>query len=66
MNAQQRQQPNPDHQPETISTASLQSFEDVEGGLALDSPVVKAREQQCRGRPASIQPPQPGDDGKTR
>lgn len=54
------QQPplNPQHQPETVSTASLQSFEDPEGGLPLDSPVVQAREQQCRGRPARVRPPQ--------
>lgn len=64
MNAEQRQHRNPQHQPETVSTASLQAFEDPEGGLPLDSPVVKAREQQTRGRPASIQPPQAGSDGK--
>jgi hypothetical protein len=58
MKPEQPQQLNPRHQPETISTASLQSFEDPEGGLALDSPVVLAREQQCRGRPASLRPPQ--------
>ena len=64
MNAEQREQPKPRHQPETVSTASLQSFEDPEGGLPLDSPVVKAREQQSRGRPAGIHPPQAGSDGK--
>jgi hypothetical protein len=62
MNAEPRQQQNPLHQPETVSTAILQSFEDPEGGLPLDSPVVKAREQQSRGRPASICQPQAGSD----
>jgi hypothetical protein len=57
MKPKQQQQLNPRRQPETVSTASLQSFEDPEGGLPLDSPVVQAREQQCRGRPASMQPP---------
>jgi hypothetical protein len=52
------QQLNPQHQAETVSTASLQSFEDPEGGLPLDSPVVQAREQQRRGRQADAQPPQ--------
>jgi hypothetical protein len=56
MSADKRQHLNPQHQPETVSTASSQSFEDPEGGLPLDSPVVKAREQQSRGRPASIHP----------
>jgi hypothetical protein len=64
MDADKRQHQNPQHQPETVSTASLQSFEDPEGGLPLDSPVVKAREQQSRGRPASIRPSQAGSDGK--
>jgi hypothetical protein len=58
MKPEQQQPPNPQHQPETASTASLQSFEDPEGGLPLDSPVVLAREQECRGRPASERPPQ--------
>lgn len=58
MKPEQEQQLNPRHQSETVSTASLQSFEDPEGGLPLDSPVVKTREQQCRGRPAGRQPPQ--------
>jgi hypothetical protein len=57
MNADQRPQRNPQHQPETVSTASLQTFEDPDGGLPLDSPAVKGREQECRGRPASIPPP---------
>ena len=65
MNPEQRQQLNPRHQPETVSTASLQSFEDPEGGLPLDSPVVQAREQQCRGRLPSISPPRSGADGKS-
>lgn len=62
MNAEQRQLLKPQHQPETVSTASLQTFEDPEGGLPLDSPVVQAREQQSRGRPASMCPPQAGSD----
>ncbi len=56
MNPEQRQQLNPRHQPETVSTASLQTFEDPEGGLPLDSAAVQAREQQQRGRPASHRP----------
>jgi hypothetical protein len=64
MNAEQRQHLRPGHQPETASTANLQSFEDPEGGLPLDSPEVKAREQQSRGRPGSSQPPQSGSDAK--
>lgn len=64
MNPEQ-QQVNPRHQPETISTAIQQSFEDPEGGLPLDSPEVKAREQQCRGRPRTNGQPQSGGDGKT-
>jgi hypothetical protein len=58
MKPEQQQQLNPRHQLETVSTASLQSFEDPEGGLLLDSPVFVAREQQCRGRPATTRPPQ--------
>ena len=58
MEPDQPQPRNPRHQPETVSTASLQSFEDPEGGLPLDSPVVQAREQQCRGRPPGTRPPQ--------
>jgi hypothetical protein len=49
----QRQQLRPQHQSETLSTASLQTFEDSEGGLPLDTPLVQAREQQRRGRPTS-------------
>ena len=64
MNAEERQHLNPQHQPETVSTASLQSFEDPEGGLPLDSPSVKAREEQCRGRTASIRPSQIDADRK--
>jgi len=52
MNADKMHQPNPQHQPETASTVSLQSFEDPEGGLPLDSPLVKARQDQQRGRQA--------------
>jgi hypothetical protein len=43
----EEQQLNPRHQPETVSTAIQQSFEDPEGGLPLDSPVVKAAGQQA-------------------
>jgi hypothetical protein len=63
MKPEQQQQSNPRHQPETISTASVQAFEDPEGGLPLDSPIVQAREQQARGRPASIRGPQEGTNG---
>jgi hypothetical protein len=56
MNTDQQQHLNPQHQPDTVSTASLQSFEDPEGGLPLDSPVVQAREQQRYGQPASKSP----------
>jgi hypothetical protein len=54
----EQQQQNPRHQPETISTASQQSFEDPEGGLPLDSPAVHACELQRRGKPADRRPPQ--------
>lgn len=64
MNADPRQKPRPCHQPETVSTASVQSFDDPEGGLPLDSPEVRAREEQRRGRPAGILPPETGSDGK--
>jgi hypothetical protein len=57
MNPKQRQQLQPQHQPETLSTASLQTFEDSEGGLPLDAPLVQAREQQRRGRPTNLRPP---------
>ena len=63
MDADKRQNVNPQH-PETVSTASLQSFEDPDGGLPLDSPVVKARERQSRGRPASLHPPHTGSDSE--
>jgi hypothetical protein len=65
MNAEQPQHLNMQRQPETVSTASLQPFQDPVGGLPLDSPVVKAREQQSRGRPASIRPSQAYADGKS-
>jgi hypothetical protein len=58
MKPEQQQPLNPRHQPETVSTASRQSFEDPEGGLPLDSSVVQAREQQRRGKPADTRPPQ--------
>lgn len=57
MKPEQTQQLNPRHQPETASTAIQQSFEDIEGGLPLDSPTVRAREQQQHGRPVSNRPP---------
>jgi hypothetical protein len=52
VNSEQPQPLNPHHQPETLSTASRQSFEDPEGGLALDSPEAQARQREQRGRPA--------------
>lgn len=52
MKPEQQKPLNPRHQPETLSTANLQSFEDPEGGLPLDSPIVEAREKQYRGKPA--------------
>jgi len=58
MKSEHPQPLNPRHQLETVSTASLQSFEDTEGGLPLDSPVVLAREQQCHGKPVDRRPPQ--------
>lgn len=64
MNPEQVQHLNPQHQPETVSTVSLQAFEDPEGGLLLDSPVVTAREQQSHGRPASLRAPQADANGK--
>jgi hypothetical protein len=65
MKPEQQQQSNPRHQPETISTASVQAFEDPEGGLPLDSPVVQIREQQARGRPASTRGTEKGTTGNT-
>ncbi len=62
MSPEQQQPFNPRHQAETFSTASLQTFEDLEGGLPLDSPTVQARQQQ-RGRPASQPPAPPEQDG---
>jgi hypothetical protein len=62
MNPEQGQQFNPQHQAETVSTASRQAFDDPEGGLALDSPVVQAREQQQHGRPASRRRPPSAPD----
>jgi hypothetical protein len=38
MKADERQHLNPQHQPETVSTASLQSFEDPEGDFLLILP----------------------------
>ncbi len=61
MSPEQPLQPNPWHQPETISTASRQTFEDPEGGLALDSPLVQAREQE-RKKLGSQRGTPPGDD----
>jgi hypothetical protein len=51
VNPEQRQPLNPHHQAETLSTASLQTFEDPEGGLALDSSEAQARQRKQRGRP---------------
>ena len=56
MNQNTAPQPNRHHQPDTVSTASLQGFEDPPGGLPLDSPIVQARQQEQRGRPAAHQP----------
>jgi hypothetical protein len=47
---------NPQHQTETVSIASVQTFEDVEGGVPLDSPLAQARQQQQHGRPATQRP----------
>ncbi len=64
MNPDVKWPPNPQHQPETQSTATLQSFDDPEGGLPLDAPEVQARRQQQHGRPARLQP-MPADDNTT-
>jgi hypothetical protein len=56
MNDNTAPEPDRHHQPETVSTASLQSFEDPPGGLPLDAPIVQARQQQQHGRPAPLQP----------
>jgi hypothetical protein len=64
MNPGQQQPQNPRHQPETMSTANLQSFEDPEGGLSLDAPEVQARQRQQHGRPARVQPT-PSEDNAT-
>ena len=55
-------QPSQHHRPETVSTASLQSFEDPPGGLPLDSPDVQVRQRQQQGRPACQPPNTPGRD----
>jgi hypothetical protein len=62
MNQNTTPQPNQHHQLETVSTASLQCFEDAPGGLPLDSPVVQALQQQQHGRPAAQQPNASGSD----
>jgi hypothetical protein len=62
MNSEQRPHLNSQHQPETISTANRQSFEDPDGGMPLDSPLVQARAQQQRGRPARLRPAQAEQD----
>ncbi len=62
MNKNTTPPPNRHHQPETVSTASLQGFEDPPGGLPLDSPVVQARQQQQHGKPAAQQPDASGSD----
>lgn len=64
MNQDQQRPRNPQHQPETMSTASLQSFEDPDGGLRLDAPEVQVREQQQHGRPARLQG-MPSEDNTT-
>jgi hypothetical protein len=56
MNSDQQRPVNPQHHPETMSTANLQSFEDPEGGLPLDAPEVQACGQLQHGRPARVQP----------
>jgi hypothetical protein len=55
-------QPNPHHQPETVSTASLQSFEDPPGGLPLDSPIVQARQKLQHAKTPPQKPNAPGRD----
>jgi hypothetical protein len=56
MNQNTAAQPDGHHQPETVSTASIQDFEDPPGGLPLDSPIVQARQQKQHGRPPGQQP----------
>jgi hypothetical protein len=40
MSPEQRPHVNSQHQPETVSTANRQTFEDPDGGLPLDSPLA--------------------------
>ena len=54
--------PNEHHQPETVSTASVQTFDDPPGGLPLDSPIVQARQQQQRGGRPTRAANAPGGD----
>jgi hypothetical protein len=56
MTPEQRPHLDSQHQPETVSTANRQTFEDPDGGLPLDSPLVQARTGQQRGRPARLRP----------
>jgi hypothetical protein len=62
MSPEQRPHLNSQHQPETVSTADRQTFEDPDGGLPLDSPLVQARAQQQRGRAARLHPGQAEQD----
>jgi hypothetical protein len=61
MSPEQPQQLNPKHQPETVSTSSRQTFDDPEGGVSLDSPLVQAREQQRGGSPSQRRTRSPHD-----
>jgi hypothetical protein len=63
MDPKQRPPVNPRHQPETRSTASVQTFEDSEGGLPLDSPEAQARQRQRGGRPGTSSSGPPGSEG---
>jgi len=60
MNAIEQQYLGQQHQPETVSTASVQSFEDLEGGLSLDLPWWKHANSTAAVGPVSSQPPQTG------
>jgi hypothetical protein len=61
MNPDQGQQLQSQHQPETFSTANVQTFEDSEGGVPLDAPLVRAREKQRQAKPASRRLPSEKD-----
>jgi hypothetical protein len=62
MNKGMPPQPNQHHQPETVSTASLQNFEDPPGGLPLDSPIVQDRQKAQHGKPPAQKPNASGKD----